>query len=105
MVARETGASTIHLIAHSTGSRALAKALASIARNVARGQPVFHQVVFAAADIDAEIFRTQLAPAITNVGKRTTLYVSAGDRALLVSKKIRRFGATPEPAKLATTFW
>jgi esterase/lipase superfamily enzyme len=90
MVAKETGARTVHLVAHSTGSRLLAKTLEAMARS--RGQRIaFEQVVFAAADVDAADFRAQYVPAIASLAKRITMYVSAADKALLASQKLRKY--------------
>ncbi len=81
LAARAPG-SAIHLIAHSLGCRALLRALDSIAREKSEA-PVrmFAQIIFAAPDVDADVFR-QLAPAAVQLGERVTLYTSAQDRAL-----------------------
>jgi esterase/lipase superfamily enzyme len=88
-VATRTGAKTVHLIAHSMGSRALSNVLAQIASAGPAGRPRAHfrQVVLAAADIDADIFR-RLALAVTSTAERVTLYASSNDRALNLSKQL-----------------
>jgi esterase/lipase superfamily enzyme len=100
---RETsGAQKIHLIAHSMGNRALTEALDRIGRDAFEGQwpPPFNQVILAAPDIDAEIFREQIAPQMLAASKRITLYASSNDKALAASRKMRgdylRAGETGE---------
>jgi len=69
----------------------LSKALEEMARDGDIKTVRFHQVVFAAADVDADDFRTQYAPAIAKLSQRITLYVSSADRALLASQKLRQY--------------
>lgn len=89
MVAAESGAQKVHLIAHSMGNRAMTDALQEIVneRRLSRS-PMFNQVVLAAPDIDAEIFKRDIAPRIQKTAERVTLYASSNDKALLVSKRI-----------------
>lgn len=84
-VTRSSGARSIHLIAHSMGSRALTAALKEIEAEAGR-QTSFNQLVLAAPDIDADVFRQRVAPAITKQAKRVTLYASSNDLALLASR-------------------
>ncbi len=81
LAARAPG-SAIHLIGHSLGSRALLRALDGIAKEKSEA-PVrmFAQIIFAAPDVDADVFR-QLAPSAARLGERVTLYASALDKAL-----------------------
>ncbi|MEA1952318.1 MAG: alpha/beta hydrolase, partial [Planctomycetota bacterium] len=44
-----------------------------------------------APDIDAEIFRRDIAPAIVKTAKRVTLYASSNDGALAASKKLHGY--------------
>jgi esterase/lipase superfamily enzyme len=84
-VSAESGAQTVHLIAHSMGNRALVNALAQLAASPAASQPHFNQVVLTAPDIDASIFRT-LAVRFQPLVARATLYASSKDEALVASK-------------------
>ncbi len=88
IVAR-SGARTIHLIAHSMGNRALARALQEIALEQARTEQVaaFREIVLTAPDIDAEVFQG-LASEIKKTGARVTLYASSNDEALRISQEI-----------------
>ena len=84
----KSGVTTVHLIAHSMGNRALTRALQLIALR-APGKAVFHQVVLTAPDIDAETFE-DLAKSFLEVAQRVTLYASAEDLALKFSKTVHR---------------
>ena len=87
-----SGAKRIHLIAHSMGNRALTNALAGLADEFRNEQPKppkpFQDVVLAAPDVDAEIFRRDLAPKIVELARRVTLYASSNDQALRLSRKV-----------------
>ena len=85
-VATKSGASIVHLVAHSMGNRALVNALYRIATEErATPRPRFSQVVLAAPDVDATTF-VQLAGAITGAAERITLYASSNDGALRASE-------------------
>ncbi len=108
-VAKNSGAQQIHLIAHSMGNRALTYALRNmyVARQDGRTanenqqastdqkrastrkrlKQKFNQIVLTAPDIDADIFKTQIVPAVTSLANRVTLYASSHDKALDWSKK------------------
>lgn len=86
-IANTSGASRIHVIAHSMGNRALVKILDS---GLSDGQFLYNQVVLTAPDIDAGEF-LQLASRIPSAAQRITLYASSNDNAILLSKKIHRY--------------
>lgn len=89
LVAR-SGAETIHLVAHSMGNRALTEALELMAlrRGATPGAaPVFGQVLFAAPDVDAGLFK-EVLPTIRPLARRMTLYASDEDWALTASRKL-----------------
>jgi esterase/lipase superfamily enzyme len=71
----------IHVIAHSMGAEGVARAIASLEP----GDKVFDQIILAAPDIDADVFREQLAPRLVQESQRTTLYCSRNDWALHAS--------------------
>lgn len=83
-----TGVRRIHIVAHSMGSRALAGALQRLTPEEARH---IGQVVFAAPDIDAEVFATQIVPALATRAEHITMYSSSRDRALLASMKVHAY--------------
>ncbi|MEO8243508.1 MAG: alpha/beta hydrolase [bacterium] len=86
----QSGAVTIHLVAHSMGNRALTEALELMAlrhQQTADKPPIFDQVVFAAPDVDADLFAAIL-PTIRSLARRMTLYASENDWALVASRKL-----------------
>jgi esterase/lipase superfamily enzyme len=89
-VAAESHATTVHLIAHSMGNRALTYALAEIARKHAGVPPMFKQVFLAAPDIDVGVFK-QLATVFPSAAARVTLYASSKDKAIIASERIHQF--------------
>ena len=85
-----SGATTIHIVAHSMGNRALTDALELLAlrRGLGPGSdPVFDQILFAAPDVDAELF-AEMMPVIHPVARRLTLYASSEDWALQTSRQL-----------------
>lgn len=83
-------AKEIHLIAHSMGNRALLSVLHELS-----GGPKFDQLIIAAPDVDAGIFR-QLAMKLPALSKRVTLYASSKDKALAVSKRLHEYARAGE---------
>ncbi len=81
-LARDSGAHSINIVAHSMGNVGLTNALASLESK----DPLFNQVVLAAPDIDANVFRNEIAPKLAGKAKRVTLYTSQTDLALLASR-------------------
>jgi esterase/lipase superfamily enzyme len=79
----------IHVIAHSMGTYGLTQALAKLSDTSLRKQntPVFNQLVLAAPDIDAEVFQKEIAPKITRLANRVSLYASSKDLAMTVSRR------------------
>jgi esterase/lipase superfamily enzyme len=96
--ATKSGADRVHIIAHSMGNRGVLRAvnrIAAIAQD--RTNVPFDQIVLAAADVDTDTFYN-LASAYPQVCRRTTMYVSRGDRAVEASRwlhKFSRVGLTP----------
>lgn len=96
-VATETGARQIHLIAHSLGNRALVGALARLGQSNVDTLK-FPQVVFAAPDLDAAQFATDIAPRIQPVVGRVTIYSSGSDLALWASRFWHRTTRLGQPS-------
>jgi esterase/lipase superfamily enzyme len=90
-LATESGATRVHVIAHSMGNRGLLRALQRImARATAAAGVHFGKVFLAAPDLDVRLFR-ELAALYPKVSERTMLYVSAQDRALEASHWLYQF--------------
>lgn len=88
LLTMEVGIEEFHVVAHSMGSRALLGALPHIP-NWNNGQGKFSEVVFAAPDVDADEYRNGIA-AVLKKARRYTLYCSERDRALTLSRTMRR---------------
>ncbi|QDZ00135.1 alpha/beta hydrolase [Nitratireductor mangrovi] len=86
LVAR-SGATRIHLIAHSMGNRAMTDALELFALRYQGPRPAFDQVLFTAPDLDAGLF-AEMMKTIRPVVNRITLYASNKDWALAVSRQL-----------------
>ncbi|BBU58744.1 hypothetical protein KU6B_50090 [Mameliella alba] len=97
-----SGARSINVVAHSMGNRALTDALEIMAlRRDARpgDQPILDQVMFAAPDVDAELFGA-MAGTFAPLAQRMTLYASSTDWALVSSGKLH--GSAPAPGWAGT---
>ena len=86
-VVQTTGATRIHLVAHSMGNRPLMAALKLLDEPGLQRPPMFDEIVFAAADVGVREF-DDLWPSINRLGDRFTLYASARDKALMLSQAI-----------------
>jgi len=99
-VVEHSGAESVHVVAHSMGNRALTGALKEIAMENKEAANMFEQVVLAAPDIDADVFRRDLAPHIAKVGEQVTLYASSNDRALIASKTVHGYPRAGDSGEL-----
>jgi esterase/lipase superfamily enzyme len=90
-------ATDIYLVAHSMGNRIVGHALQA---RMDKGKETknLRELLLAAADINADVFRAVIAPKLAAMkGTRTTVYVSSSDIALKASKVVhgfRRVGET-----------
>ncbi|PLW70574.1 alpha/beta fold hydrolase [Pseudohalioglobus lutimaris] len=84
---RESGATRIHLIAHSMGSRALVQAVEDMNGRLPESNR-FGQLVFAAPDIARDLLEQKIA-ILAQVMKGVTLYASAHDSALRLSRALQ----------------
>ncbi len=82
-IASRSKADSINLIAHSMGNVGLTAALSEIEQS---SKPHFNQVVLAAPDIDANVFKEEIASKIVTKARHTTLYTSKSDLALIASR-------------------
>ena len=93
---QQTDAEHVYLLAHSMGNRALAKAAASVIAARPDLAPRIREVILAAPDIDADVFRQQLAPALVAAANPVTLYASSEDSALRASKAVHGYARAGE---------
>jgi esterase/lipase superfamily enzyme len=92
MLVEQSGAENVHLVAHSMGNRVLTEALRQLPMDPAIH---FNQVVLTAPDVDADVFRRDVAPRIRQMAQRVTVYASSRDKALWFSSllsAVRRVG-------------
>lgn len=76
----------IFLVAHSMGSRIVTGAYNTLsAERLVYGPNPYREMVLVAPDIDADLFRRDIAPRLAANGIHVTLYASSGDRALMAS--------------------
>jgi len=88
LLASDTGANRIDLVAHSMGSRVLIQALDKLSHGrVATDPPLFGEIIFAAPDVDSDIFAAALTR-LRPLAGRFTLYVSSNDVALSASRRL-----------------
>jgi esterase/lipase superfamily enzyme len=88
----------IYLIAHSMGSRIVSQVLKS---RVDRGKAParLSELLLAAPDINADLFRTVIAPRLQAMqGTQTTVYASSSDLALMASKAVHGYARVGETA-------
>lgn len=78
----------IYLIAHSMGNLGLTKAIASLPSDTNNTYNKIKEIILTAPDIDAEIFKRDIAPKITERFDNVTLYASSEDLALKASKVV-----------------
>jgi len=96
----QTPARRIYLVAHSMGSRVVARAYNALAADRAVvGQNPFHEMILVAPDIDADLFRQDIAPRLSRNGIHVTLYASSGDRALMASKAFHGYPRAGDSGK------
>jgi esterase/lipase superfamily enzyme len=89
--AEKSRASKLHIIAHSMGNRGLLRAVNRIAMSAAqRTSRPFDQIILAAPDVDADVFR-DLCKAYSEISSRTTLYVSSKDWAVEAARWMHGF--------------
>jgi len=76
---------SVYLIAHSMGSRPTLRAIAALSTTHPELVAKLHGLILAAPDIDADTFRSQIAPTFASTQLAGTLYVSSKDKPLAAS--------------------
>jgi esterase/lipase superfamily enzyme len=78
---------SIYLVGHSMGNRIIGRSMITLASDrLESDMMLFREIIMIAPDIDAGVFRTDMAPRLARTGIHMTLYASSRDRALLASK-------------------
>lgn len=81
----------IYLIAHSMGNRILSRAVIDVLNTNPDYRNRIKEVILTAPDIDADVFKRDIAPALVAKGEPVTLYASSTDKALAASQAIHRY--------------
>ena len=90
-LAENSKVKNIYLIAHSMGNRALTKAYIYLISEKPELRSVFREVILVAPDIDSDLFKRDIAPALAASSNRTTLYSSSKDLTLKASNKYQNY--------------
>lgn len=98
MVAQETGAKTVSVIAHSMGNQLVLRVLQDLKRSLPEGLKL-SQLILAAPDVDRDSFEN-IVSSITGVAKGITLYAAANDQALQISRRVN--GGVPRAGDVPT---
>ena len=78
----------VYVVAHSMGNRVLMRGFEKLVSEEPAKRRAYREIVLTAPDIDADIFRKQIAPKILGTGPRVTLYASSNDKALVTARSI-----------------
>ncbi len=89
--AEQSDAKNIFLIGHSMGTRALTGALKDLFVEYPEVRPRLKEIILAAPDIDADIFKRDIAPRIRTPNRSITLYASSNDTALIASRRFHGY--------------
>jgi esterase/lipase superfamily enzyme len=96
---KQSDAKNIYLIAHSMGNRALTRAAIAFLNKNPDARTRLKEIILTAPDIDAEVFKRDIAPALASSGSPVTLYASSTDVALIASKKVHGYARAGDSGK------
>lgn len=102
--ATHSSARHIYLIAHSMGNRALLRAVTQLFAGHPELRGRFREIILTAPDIDADVFKRDIAPKLTAGCDKITLYVSDGDKALLASRTVHGYPRLGDSAAGITVY-
>src|SRR5450830_1960980 len=86
-----TQAAQVYLVGHSMGSRGLARAVADLLATQPQLAQEITELILSAPDIDAAIFKHDIAPQLAGARNPVTLYASSQDLALAASKAVHGY--------------
>ena len=86
-----TEAAQVYLVGHSMGSRGLARAVTSLLTAQPQLAQKITEIILSAPDIDAAIFKHDIAPKLASARNPVTLYASSQDLALAASKAVHGY--------------
>ncbi len=91
-VISDSGAEEVYIIAHSMGNLLTSTVIADVYRDLgSNDRTKLKAVILAAPDIDADTFKTDIAPELAETGVPITVYTSKRDKALLASEKVWKY--------------
>jgi esterase/lipase superfamily enzyme len=100
-----SSADDVYLVAHSMGNRALTTVLARLLETQPQIRSRLKEIILSAPDVNVDIFKEQIYPALARANRPITLYASSEDVALSASKQFhgyQRLGESrPMPVLLA----
>ncbi len=88
--AARSGADNLYLVGHSMGTRALTAALKELFQEDPATKARIREVILAAPDIDADVFKRSIAPIFKGTDM-VTLYASSKDKALSLSRQFNGY--------------
>jgi len=88
--AQRSAAADIFVIAHSMGARITTRALADLLERRPELRSRFRELILAAPDIDAVVFKRDIAPRFAALREPLTMYASSNDRALKASHAVHQ---------------
>ena len=86
-----TQAAQVYLVGHSMGGRGLARAVADLLATQPQLAQKITELILSAPDIDAAIFKHDIAPKLAGARNPVTLYASSQDLALAASKAVHGY--------------
>lgn len=86
-----TEAAQVYLVGHSMGNRGLARAVAGLLAAQPQLAQKITEIILSAPDIDAAIFKHDIAPQLARARNPVTLYASSQDLALAASKAVHGY--------------
>jgi esterase/lipase superfamily enzyme len=86
-----TEAAQVYLVGHSMGNRGLVRAVADLLAAQPQLAQKITEIILSAPDIDAAIFKHDIAPQLAHARNPVTLYASSQDLALAASKAVHGY--------------
>ena len=87
----KSDARKLYILGHSMGTRIVSQGVSEVIEKKPEWKGRIKEVLLAAADMNAETFRTQIAPRMLAAQLNVTLYVSANDKTLKFSKRYQTY--------------
>jgi esterase/lipase superfamily enzyme len=91
-LASRLDADEIYVVAHSMGNRPASRALGALFAERPDLATRFKEIILVAPDIDAKVFKEEIAPPLLASNRHLTLYASSNDKALKLSEFVNGGG-------------